>query len=144
MARQEGDILNLREGVRNHHVAPIVIYADDGDDLIIGAFHVELNLGMLIGNAQSFDGGLPYVDSLAVAVFTAQGLRPQLRIPIGEVFELSLIHISLFLLNRGDYMGLHILSGSSKGIGLRLAPPFGDGLGKVCEQNRKPEDDDDG
>ena len=41
-------------------------------------------------------------------------------------------------------MSVHVLPGGPEGIGLGLAPPLGDGLGKVGEQHREPEDDRDG
>lgn len=57
--------------------------------LVVGAFGVQLHLRVLIGDAQRFDGGLTDVAGGAVEtdVF-AEGFRPELAVPVGEVFEI--------------------------------------------------------
>ena len=66
----------------------IVVHADEGDDLVERTFGVQLNLAVLIGNAQRFCGGLTCVYGFAVEIdcFTKR-FRPDLAIEVCHIFK---------------------------------------------------------
>ena len=59
-----------------------ILHAQEADDLVEGAFGIELDLGMLVGDAQGPHRGLARMHGVAFKVDAlAQGFRPQLAVP---------------------------------------------------------------
>ena len=88
MTAKEVDVGELLAACRDFDLFAVVLDRDEGDDLVVGAFGIELDLAVLIGYAESLDRGLTLVAGGAVEVLVlAEGLRPQLAIPIRHVLE---------------------------------------------------------
>ncbi len=65
-----------------------LLHSEEGDDLVVRALHVELQLGVLIGHPQRFDRQGPRVDHLPLSIdLLAQALAPQLPVPVGHVAQ---------------------------------------------------------
>ena len=83
LATQERDRRDVVAAVRNVGRRAEIIHLQEGDHLVERAFGVQLELRMLVGHAQGLDRGLTGVAGLAVEGHVlAEGLRPQLRIPV--------------------------------------------------------------
>ena len=73
---------------RNSNVGVELFDFQEHEDLVVWAFAVELDLGVLVGCAQGFDGGEAGEDDFVVEVeLFAQGLGPELAVPVGHVVE---------------------------------------------------------
>ena len=61
MTAKEIDRGNILASVRDRHIGSIFVHADKRDNLVERSLGIELNLTVLVGNAQSLDGSLPDV-----------------------------------------------------------------------------------
>ena len=70
---------------RDHRFAAEIIHRDKGNDFIVGTFHIELGLGVLIRHAQGLDRRRARMHDFPAAVqLLAQAFRPKLAVPIGH------------------------------------------------------------
>ena len=87
-AAQESDVLELLAALRDLRLAAEILDLDEGDDLVKRSLVVELELAVLVGDAQRLGRGLSGVAGRAVAAdVLAQGLGPELAEPVGHVLE---------------------------------------------------------
>ena len=88
LAAEEGDGGHVVAAVRNGRGGAEVLHAQEGDDLVERAFRIELQLGVLVGDAQRLDGRLADVAGLAVQrQVLAEALGPQLGVPVADELE---------------------------------------------------------
>ena len=78
--RHVGDIFTA---VGDRHFTAVFFQGQEGYDFVVRTFGVQLNLGVLVGNAKRFNGSLPNVAGLSVQrdVF-AKAFRPKLTVPV--------------------------------------------------------------
>ncbi len=90
MPAQVRQSFGLRAGRRYRERALELLDAQEDHDLVVGAFHVELELRVLVGHAQTLHRQRTDVDQLVLAVgLLAETLGPQLPVPIGHVTQTS-------------------------------------------------------
>ena len=65
-----------------------VLHLQESEDLVIGAFCIQLQLGMLVGDPQGLHRGLAQVHPLpGQGQVFAQALRPQLGVPVAHQLQ---------------------------------------------------------
>ena len=75
--------------MRNGHFTAVVGYGNKGDDLVVRTFDIELNLRMLVGNSERFNGRCACVDFVAVVVLRlSYRFCPKLAIPIRHKLQI--------------------------------------------------------
>ena len=88
MPAQEIDVREFLRAVGNRHIPAEAFDAYERDHLVKRPFRVKLHLGMLVRDAEGFDGGLSRVHDVAVEVDRlAEALAPQLAIPVRHIFQ---------------------------------------------------------
>ena len=77
LAAQVLDLLYARQGIRNPQIRAEATHLDDVEQLVVGAFPVELHLTVLIRGPKGLDRGLPGEDLLLIQrEALAETLRP--------------------------------------------------------------------
>ena len=85
MAAEEADVGDILAAVRDGELLLIAADGEEGHDLVVRTFGVELHLRVLVGDAERLDGRLPDIAGLACKRHVlAERFRPQLRVPVGN------------------------------------------------------------
>ena len=110
--RGEALAFEVLEGVDAHacgdgEVAVEGVDLDEAEDLVVWALAVELDLGVLVGGAECFDGCVAGVDDVALGVDAfAEALGPELAEPVCEEVEAVGVgheHVCVLALACGEF-----------------------------------------
>ncbi len=88
MPAEIGNPLHLLVALGDLHFLSVPLHGQKCHHLVVGPFHVELDLGVLIGGAQGLHGRLPGKDLPTVqgSAF-AKALGPELPIPVCDAVK---------------------------------------------------------
>ena len=79
---------SLGPGGRDSHHPIELADSDEREELVVGSFHVQLQLGVLIGHPQALDRQGADVHQLALPIgLLSQTLGPQLPVPVGHLAQ---------------------------------------------------------
>ena len=127
MAVKIGQVRQGQGRFGDGQLAVETLHAQEADDLVEGAFGIELDLGMLVGDAQGPHRGLARMHGVALQVGAlAQGFRPQLAVPFRRGGQG--VHVGH---DHGDVHALPHGHGVEQGIsigGVLVQARFGAGL----------------
>ena len=85
MPAEEADVGDILAAVGDGVLLLIAADGEEGHDLVVRAFGVELHLRVLVGDAERLDGRLADVAGRAGKRHVlAERLRPELRVPVGD------------------------------------------------------------
>ena len=88
VSAKEINVGNIFAPLGNDHFFSVFAYGKERNDFIVRTFRVKLNLTVLIGYAECFYGGLSRIYPIARIIdFFAERFRPDLAIPVGEIFK---------------------------------------------------------
>ena len=85
MPAEEADVGNIFTAVRYGHFAGVFADGDKGYNLIVGPLDIQLNLRVLVGNAEALYGSGAGVYHIALIVLLlADAFSPKLAVPVGK------------------------------------------------------------